>query len=89
MKGVTFPDPVEMAVLNAAFDAGGAIAIEELRQSIPADRRRIWRAIYTQADLGNVKRHRDGQPVTLTASARSAIAAGRRMLADLQGSKAA
>jgi hypothetical protein len=77
MSALTLPCPVEIAVLNAAFDAGGSIMIEDLRRTIPAPNRRIWRAIYTQADLGNVKRHRDGQPVTLTASARTAIAAGR------------
>lgn len=74
---MTTPCPVESMVLNAAYDAGGAIAYEALSAAVPATRRKLFHALVRQSDLGNIRRHWDGEPITLTASARAAIAAGR------------
>jgi hypothetical protein len=75
---------VGMAVLNLAYDNGGEIGFDQLWKALPCTRREIWKACRTEAGLGNLKRHRVGEPITLTASARSAIRAGRELSLQLQ-----
>jgi len=77
-------EAVQRALLVRLYDAGGTMPFADLVAAMPVPRRHIWRAINAQHMIGNVKRHRDGQPITLTASARSAIAAGRAMLTELR-----
>lgn len=73
----------EAMVLNLAYDAGGSIPFDALRREIAGALpvksvgRLIWRAVYTQHNLGNIMRHRGNDPIVLTPSARFAIAAGR------------
>lgn len=74
---MNLPSPVESMILNAAYDAGGEIAYDSLCAAVPATRRNLFHALVRQSDLGNIRRHRTGEPITLTASARAAIAAGR------------
>lgn len=70
--------PIELMVLNAVFDAGGQIALADLRAALPIIKaEEMHKAVTRQASLGNLKGHVWGEPVTLTASARAAIAAGR------------
>lgn len=69
--------PLEMIILNAAFDAGGTIAMKELRACTPATGINIRKAINAQRNLGNLRQFQPADPITLTASARTAIAAGR------------
>lgn len=71
-------DPFAALMLNMAFDEGGAIEEERLVAAAgPYNRRRMWHAISRQVNLGNVRRRQFGEPVTLTAAAIAAIAAGR------------
>lgn len=68
---------VDRAVLLAIFEAGGELDFLRLFALLPATRRELYRSINRQQALGNVKRHRTGEPIALTASARCAIDAGR------------
>lgn len=81
-------DPVAIMVLNAVYDAGGDMDYEALREAIPASGSSIWKALRSEYHLGNVKRRHDDEPITLTASARSAIAAGRAIRADILADRA-
>lgn len=71
---------IENAAMALIYDAGGVMPFATLWQAMPVTRRELQRALDRQITLGNVKRRRDGEPVTLTASARAAIAAGREPL---------
>lgn len=73
-----------MTMLVLAYDAGGAIPFAELWKAMPATLNEIFTAIRAQFTLGNVKRHHNGEPITLTASARAAIAAGRAIMTVAQ-----
>lgn len=69
--------PLEMLVLNSLFDAGGTMTVAELRAATSADGRALRKAIDAQRAIGNLRQAGAREPVTLTASARAAIAAGR------------
>lgn len=71
------PHPTDLLILNAAFDAGGEIALPDLRRHVPASGIDLRLALHRQATRGNIRRMIPGDPVRLTASARDAIAAGR------------
>lgn len=73
-------DMVERAVLALIFDRGGTMPFAELWRALPCTRREIFWALDRQCRLGNVKRHRTGEPIVLTSSAMAAIAAGREVL---------
>ncbi|OJY65503.1 MAG: hypothetical protein BGP16_12820 [Sphingobium sp. 66-54] len=77
MTHPTDQHPLELLILNAAFDAGGSIAMPALREAVPARGVDIRKAISTQRNLGNLRQSAADQPIALTASARAAIAAGR------------
>ncbi len=68
---------VDRAVLLALFEAGGELDFVSLYTLLPVTRRELFRSLNRQHTLGNVKRHRTGEPIALTASARAAIDAGR------------
>lgn len=68
---------VDRAVLLALFEAGGELDFLRLFTLLPVTRRELYRSLNRQHTLGNVKRHRTGEPIALTASARAAIDAGR------------
>jgi hypothetical protein len=71
---------IENAAMALIYDAGGEMPFAALWQAMPVTRRELQRALDRQITLGNIKRRRDGEPVTLTSSARAAIAAGREPL---------
>lgn len=77
-------EAIQMTMLVLAYDAGGAIPFAELWKAMPATRNEIFTAIRAQFTLGNVKRHHNGEAITLTASARAAIAAGRAIMTVAQ-----
>lgn len=79
-KTLAREDQIDRALLALIFDAGGEMPFADLCAAMPATRRELWRSLGRQYSLGNVKRHHDGAPITLTASARAAIAAGREPL---------
>ena len=68
---------IDAAALALLFEAGGEMAFAELWQAMPATRREIWRSLNRQYTLGNIKRHREGEPIILTSSAKTAMAAAR------------
>lgn len=76
-KTVIRDDALDAALLGTLFDHGGEMGFHQLWQLLPCTRRELMRAIGRQHDLANIRRWNDGQPVTLTRSARVAIAAGR------------
>lgn len=79
----------DRAALALLYDAGGEMPFAELWRRLPVTRRELWRSLHRQYDLGNVKRHTEGEPIRLTASARAAIAAGREVLELMPEEKAA
>ncbi|MBB5985331.1 hypothetical protein [Sphingobium lignivorans] len=78
-----------MMVLNSIFDAGGTMDLVALRAALPATGRDLRKAIVHQRSLGNLRLCEVEGTLTLTASARAAIAAGRAhrpmMIMDLGG----
>lgn len=77
MPGPTEQHPLEMMVLNRIFDAGGAMDLAGLRAALPATGRDLRKAIVHQRSLGNLRLCEAEGTLSLTASARAAIAAGR------------
>lgn len=63
-------------MLARLYDAGGELPFNRVWEGL-CTRREAFRILDRQYTLGNVKRHRSGEPITLTSSARIAIAAGR------------
>jgi len=68
---------LDFMVLAKLFEAGGALPFARLAEGFPATRPELLAALARQYRLGNVKRHQQGEPITLTASARIAVGAGR------------
>lgn len=79
-KTLARDEMIDRTVLALLFDAGGEMCFHDLWQAMPITRRELWQSLNRQYTLGNVKRHREGEPLILTASARMAIAAGRERL---------
>lgn len=73
-KSFTHAEHLEVALLNALFDAARPMIPSDLEMQLRCTRRDLFRAIAAQYRLGNVRR---GQPVELTKSGHIAIAAGR------------
>jgi len=71
------PAPLEQRVLNAIFDAGGQLMLSDLCAQIDARLHDIRKILWRQATLGNLRRVDDDEPIYMTSSARTAIAAGR------------
>lgn len=67
-------DRLQSAMLAVLYDAGEPLTLKALEAALRCTRRDLWSAVRDQHRLGNIKR---GEPITLTASARAAIAAGR------------
>lgn len=68
-------DAADRALLSALYRAGGEISFSRLYEVCAFTRRELFRAMGRQYALGNVKRHRSGEPLALTASARIAMTA--------------
>ncbi len=72
-------EEADRAVLAVLYRAGGECTFIRLYEDTGFNKREIYRALGRQYALGNVKRHRTGEPVVLTASARVAVAAGQTL----------
>lgn len=70
---------IDRMVLALLYDAGGEMPFADLWKALPCTRREVWRSLHRQYDLGNVRRHRSGEPIILTHSAIVAISAGRNI----------
>lgn len=70
---------LEQAMLATLYDRDGPMAVGELEAALRCTRRDLWRAVRAQHLLGNLRK---GGAIALTASARVAIAAGRRASSD-------
>lgn len=68
---------LDFLLLAKLFEAGGELPFSQLADGFPATRPELLSALARQYRLGNVKRHQHGEPITLTASARIAVGAGR------------
>lgn len=73
-KNFTHRQSIEIGMLNALFDRQQPMSVTELETHLRCTRRDLWAAIRHQHQLGNVRKD---QPISLTASAHIAIAAGR------------
>lgn len=73
-RNFTHGQSIEIGMLNALFDRQHPMSVTELETHLRCTRRDLWAAIRHQHQLGNVRKD---QPISLTASAHIAIAAGR------------
>lgn len=74
-------EAIDRAVLAALHAAGGEAPFARLRDQLPCSPRELWRSLNRQFTLGNIRRHRECEPIALTASARVAMDAAREALA--------
>ncbi len=74
-KTVERENAADQALLSALYHAGGEISFIRLYEGSSFTRRELFRAMGRQYALGNIKRHRSGEPLALTASARIAMTA--------------
>jgi len=79
---------LDFLLLAKLFEAGGEMPFAQLADGFPATRPELLSALARQYRLGNVKRHQHGEPITLTASARVAVGAGRAVAPARQNLRA-
>lgn len=79
---------LDRAVLALLYDAGGEMPFADLWRALPCTRRDVWQSLHRQYDLGNVRRHREGEPIQLTKSAIVAVSAGRNVPPMMTGEAA-
>lgn len=74
---------VDGVVLALLYQNGGEVAADSLFEALHGcSRRDVWRSLSRQRSLGNIRPVRTGEPITLTASARTAIMAGAQYCAQ-------
>ena len=69
---------LDAVLLALVYQNGGEVAYNALLQALPCTDRELFASIGRLQTLGNLRRSRPGEPVTLTASARIAIMAGEK-----------
>lgn len=70
-------DALGLAALGILYDAGGEAGFGTLWDALPCTRRELWRILARLATMGAIRRHREGEPIVLTATARMSVEAGR------------